>query len=71
MQDESAEQAKDREAAEFREQAEEKPEHVLMEFVDFLRHNKKWWLAPLVLALLILGGLVVLGGPVLPFIYPL
>lgn len=45
---------------------------ILGEFVDFLRHNKKWWLAPIVVMLLLLGVLVVLGGTVLaPLIYPL
>jgi hypothetical protein len=44
----------------------------LGELVDFLRHNKKWWLAPIVIMLLLVGVLVVLGGTVLaPLIYPL
>ena len=38
----------------------------------FLKENKKWWLLPLILALLILGLLVVLSGTGLaPFIYTL
>jgi hypothetical protein len=41
------------------------------EFWQFLRHNKKWWLLPILLALLVLGTLVVLSGTALaPFIYP-
>jgi hypothetical protein len=41
------------------------------EFWHFLRYNKKWWLLPILLALLVLGGLVVLSGTALaPFIYP-
>ena len=44
---------------------------ILAEFWLFLRSNKKWWLAPLLLALLLLGLLIVLGGTGLsPFIYP-
>ena len=44
---------------------------VLAEFWQFLRTNKKWWLLPLLLALLALGVLAVLGGTTLsPFIYP-
>ena len=39
------------------------------EFWDFLCHNKKWWLAPILIVLLILGALVVLGGTGLPWIY--
>jgi hypothetical protein len=38
----------------------------------FLRQNKKWWLTPLVLALLVLGLLAFLGGRgEAPFIYTL
>jgi len=45
---------------------------LLAEFWGFLRENKKWWLLPLLLALLLLGILVVLSGTGLtPFIYPL
>lgn len=44
---------------------------LLAEFWLFLRENKKWWLLPLLLALLVLGLLVVLSGTGLaPFIYP-
>ena len=36
----------------------------------FLCHNKKWWLAPLVLLLLAFGFLTLLGGSAAaPFIY--
>lgn len=42
------------------------------EFIDLLRHNKKWWLAPLLIVLLAIGGLVILGGTAAaPFIYTL
>jgi hypothetical protein len=42
------------------------------EFVDFLKENKKWWLAPIVIAILGLGLLVLLGGTAAaPFIYTL
>lgn len=45
---------------------------VLAELWDFLKHNKKWWLIPIVLVLLIVGVLVVLGGTAAaPFIYTL
>ena len=40
------------------------------EFVQFLRDNKKWWLAPIVLSILGLGLLVLLGGTAAaPYIY--
>jgi len=59
-------------AAEFHEQADQAPPGLMAEFVYFLLHNKKWWLAPIILALLLLGLLAILGGSgVLPFIYPL
>ena len=42
------------------------------EFLTFLRENKKWWLAPIVIAVLLLGLLVILGGSAAaPFIYTL
>jgi len=45
---------------------------LLIEFWFFLKYNKKWWLLPIVLALLLLGVLVLLSGTALaPFIYPL
>jgi hypothetical protein len=44
----------------------------LAELVDFLRHNKKWWLTPIVIMLLLVGALVILGGTgAAPFIYTL
>ncbi len=45
---------------------------LLTEFVNFLLHNKKWWLTPIILALLLVGLLVILGGSAAsPFIYTL
>ena len=42
------------------------------EFWSFLKHNKKWWLLPILVVLLVLGGLVALGGTAIaPFIYAL
>jgi hypothetical protein len=42
------------------------------EFYDFLRHNKKWWLVPIVLVLLLFGVLIVLSGTgAAPFVYTL
>jgi len=42
------------------------------EFVAFLKDNKKWWLAPILVVVLALGGLVLLGGSAAaPFIYTL
>ena len=45
---------------------------LLMELWEFLRHNKKWWLTPIILALLPIGALILLAGTAAaPFIYPL
>lgn len=45
---------------------------LLSEFWGFLKTNKKWWLTPIVLMLLGLGGLLVLSGTAAaPFIYTL
>ncbi len=45
---------------------------LLAELWGFMKDNKKWWLLPLIIALLIFGLLVVLAGTGLaPFIYTL
>lgn len=44
----------------------------LGEFWLLLKENKKWWLAPIALLVLLLGVLVALGGSAAaPFIYTL
>ncbi len=45
----------------------------LSEFAEFLRIRKKYWLIPILLVLLLFGGLIVLtkGTAVAPFIYTL
>ncbi len=58
-------------AKDFARQAEEAPLGLLAEFWDFLKHEKKWWLTPIILVLLILAGLVLLSPVAAPFIYPL
>lgn len=46
---------------------------LLKDLWDFMRERKKFWLAPIVILLLLLGVLVVLGqgSAVAPFIYTL
>jgi hypothetical protein len=45
---------------------------LLREFWDFLRYNKKWWLLPILVTLLVLGTIVLLTGTAFaPFIYTL
>ena len=43
----------------------------LKEFWEFLQVRKKYWLLPILLVLVLLGGLIVLsqGSAVAPFIY--
>jgi hypothetical protein len=56
----------------FEAQATEQEAGLVAEFWDFLRTNKKWWMIPIVVTLLMLTGLVLLGGTALaPFIYTL
>jgi hypothetical protein len=57
---------------EFARKAMGKPSGFFAEFGYFLRHNKRWWLTPVFVLLLMLGVLVLLGGSgVAPFIYTL
>ncbi|MCW5200287.1 hypothetical protein VU07_00495 [Desulfobulbus sp. F4] len=46
---------------------------LLKELWGFLRERKKFWLAPIILVILVLGALIVLsqGSAVAPFIYTL
>ena len=46
---------------------------LLKEFALFIKHEKKWWLIPLLAVLLIVGTLIVVGtqSPLAPFLYPL
>ncbi len=46
---------------------------LLKDLWDFLKVRKKFWMAPIILVLLLLGGLIVLsqGSAVAPFIYTL
>jgi len=46
---------------------------IIKEFWAFLRVRKKWWLAPIVIVLVLLGALIVLteGSALAPFIYTL
>lgn len=50
---------------------EEVSDSILSEFFLFLKEEKKWWLAPLVLVLVALGGIIIFaeGSAIAPFIY--
>lgn len=46
---------------------------LIKELLTFLRVRKKLWLAPIIIVMLILGGLLILaeGSVIAPFIYTL
>ena len=57
---------------EFAREAEQAPSSTLGEFWDFLAHNKKWWLTPIILSLLLVSILIIFGSSAAaPFIYTL
>ena len=43
----------------------------LVELLNFIKERKKYWLVPIILLLLMLGGLIVVtqGSAIAPFIY--
>jgi len=43
----------------------------LIEFLNFLKQRKKYWLLPIIIIFLIFGGLIILtqGTAIAPFIY--
>lgn len=46
----------------------------MSDLFEMAKAEKKWWLMPLLILLLVLAGLMVaasLAGPLAPFIYPL
>jgi drug/metabolite transporter superfamily protein YnfA len=44
---------------------------ILFEFWEFLKERKKWWLAPIIIFLILFGTLIILteGTAIAPFIY--
>ena len=48
-------------------------ESIVSEFWDFLKVRKKFWLAPIIILLLLLGALIVFteSSALAPFLYPL
>jgi len=62
----------DKAGNDFAEQADEAQRGIVGEFIEFLATNKRWWLTPIVVALLFLGLIIILGGTAAgPFIYTL
>ncbi len=61
-----------KDANEFEANAQGNRVSLLREFWDFLKHNKKWWLTPIIIVLLLFGALVLASGSgAMPFIYTL
>lgn len=55
----------------FERRSAERPPGLVREFVEFLARERKWWLLPIVVVLLLLVGIAWFGGTSLaPFIYP-
>ena len=46
---------------------------LLIDLWGFMKERKKFWLAPIIIVMLLLGGLIVLtqGSAIAPFIYTL
>lgn len=56
----------------FEQAAQAQEQGLVAEFVQFLKENKKWWLAPILLVLMMVGALILLSGSAAaPFIYTL
>jgi len=56
----------------FQQAAEQKQVGLWREIVDMLKHNKKYWMIPIILILALFGVLIVLGTTsAAPFIYTL
>ncbi len=66
------EQSSTESKSEFETQASQGDIGVVQEFMLFLRHNKKWWLTPIVIALLLIAAIAISAGTgAAPFIYTL
>ena len=46
---------------------------IFFEFWEFIKVRKKWWLAPIIIFLVLFGALIILteGSAIAPFIYTL
>jgi hypothetical protein len=46
---------------------------ILKDLWEFMKERKKFWLAPMIIILIILGAVIVLGGSsaIAPFVYTL
>jgi len=45
---------------------------LIRELIELVMHNKKWWLLPVIIVLLVIGLLIAVGSTALaPYLYPL
>lgn len=57
---------------EFEKEAAQESSNIFVEYWQFLRVNKKWWLIPIIVFLMVVGLFIFLTStPVAPFIYTL
>jgi hypothetical protein len=59
-------------SGDFEKAAQSRPPGLWRELIDLLRKNKKWWLVPILIALVVLGVIVaiaVVSPGAAPFIY--
>jgi len=62
----------DKNKSQFEMAGDEKPRSLPAEFLAMLMQNKKYWLLPIAIILLLFGALVILGSSsAAPFIYTL
>jgi len=58
------------EGRQFEDQMTQSSPALVRELWNLLRHNKKWWLTPILVVLVLLGMLVIIGGTAMaPFVY--
>lgn len=72
MKDKSRQSEEPSQRDEFARLSEQPGPGLLQEIAGLILHNKKWWLVPLILALMLVGAIIFLGStPAAPFIYTL
>ena len=72
VQDNSSDHDSSTAASDFQQIASGKQVGIVREFWDFLKYNKKWWLTPIILSLLLIALLAISAGSgAAPFIYTL
>jgi hypothetical protein len=56
---------------EFEKAGQERPVGIVREFLQFLGTNKKWWLLPIIVVLVLCSLLAVVATTIAPYIYSL